>query len=217
MKASSHVLSQVIFMAERIEVIRFRDLSEVRWRNGTGRTVTLVQSPLDAPIDEVDWRLSIATIDSEATFSDFIGYDRWLMSIGPAGLTLRIDGEPCELAPFESVRFRGDDPVTSRPHGTGERDLNLMVRSGSVHADLRLSMLRPEEHLLLRGGDAQVEIGILVSGTASAASPNGSERVREVIELNDAIVARNDDVGLDAGHTGAVVVVAQLRQAHVDR
>jgi environmental stress-induced protein Ves len=78
-----------------VTVLRAADRAVTRWRNGTGTTSEILvrRDPTAAPTAVgFDWRLSIATVSSDAAFSAFPGVDRSLMALSAAGLNLTDNG-----------------------------------------------------------------------------------------------------------------------------
>jgi hypothetical protein len=81
---------------------------------------------------EPAWRISIATIDRSAPFSEFAGVDRLLMPLSPAGVDLVVDGARVRGEAFDVLPFAGESAVEAVDvRGTG-LDLNLMTRRGEA-------------------------------------------------------------------------------------
>src|SRR6187402_1017158 len=103
-----------------------KDYRSMPWRNGGGTTTELVLGPEMA--GRFLYRVSIADVTSDGAFSRFAGYDRHIVLIEGAGMTLDAQAHGrVELAPFEPHSFSGDWDV----HGTlvagAVRDFNLIV------------------------------------------------------------------------------------------
>jgi len=111
-----------------VRIVSFADLPVQAWSNGAGRTVELARHPAGEPFD---WRLSIATVADDTSFSHLPGVDRVLMPLSPGGLTLRFDDVPRHLERFEAVAFPGEQAVRPLPPAAPTTDLNLMVRRGA--------------------------------------------------------------------------------------
>ena len=152
----------------RPRVIRWSTLAAQPWANGAGRTVSVMQSPPSAPLDEVDWRVSVAEVDGPSSFSDFTGYTRWFASLEPEGVLLVVDARPHRLPQWQPLDFDGSLPAHAEPPRVPARDLNLMVRSaygdGSIHrhdldAGERLRLRAPAtgwRGLLVLGGEVRI-------------------------------------------------------------
>lgn len=116
-----------------VGILRVVDRVSVPWRNGVGVTSEIVVSP--SPGD-FDWRLSIATVDSDAPFSTFVGVDRCLLALSEQGLELIDEGRVVRLGAFESHHFAGEDEVASNRVTRPTLDLNLMTRRGRCSGTL---------------------------------------------------------------------------------
>ena len=80
------------------------------WKNGGGITHEIARFPADAT--DWDWRISIAEVAQDGTFSAFPGCERALLLLAGAGMRLRIADREVELRkPGDSVRFAGEDSV----------------------------------------------------------------------------------------------------------
>ncbi|WP_028279879.1 HutD family protein [Arthrobacter sp. H5] len=106
----------------------------IPWLNGQGYTTEVFVSPgLDGLFE---WRLSIATIDSDAEFSQFPGVDRTLMALSPQGLDLLDEAHPVRLDQFAIHSFAGENRVSSINVSQPTLDLNLMTRRGRCHGTM---------------------------------------------------------------------------------
>lgn len=114
------------------QVVRARDVPSKPWANGAGTTRELwLESGDDG---RFEWRLSLADLITDASFSTFPQVERVFVPLVCHGHTLSIDGESQRLLPLSPVRFAGESVVAlSAP--TPGLALNLMVRRG-VDVDL---------------------------------------------------------------------------------
>ena len=100
----------------------------VPWRNGLGSTVELL---LENSIqrEEFSWRLSIASVDTSGPFSDFSGYDRTLLLLEGAGLTLNNpNGLSIPLnSSLDCAHFKGEDLIDASLHDGPIKDFNVMT------------------------------------------------------------------------------------------
>jgi uncharacterized protein len=108
-------------------IIRAADLVAVPWKNGGGVTREIRREPGGA--DPFNWRLSVATIDSEGPFSAFDGYERTLVLVGGSGVLLRFSGhgEQRLTRIGDFATFDGSWQTTATPLAGPCSDLNLMV------------------------------------------------------------------------------------------
>ena len=111
-------------------IIRHSDLAVSRWANGAGTTRQVAAEPDDSGIDSFDWRVSIADVVSECSFSAFPGIDRTILLVEGRVMVLAIDGVECRLDPLAPVRFWGEADVTCSVPDGPTRDLNIMCRRG---------------------------------------------------------------------------------------
>ena len=116
------------------------DYRQMPWRNGGGTTTELVIAPEG---ERFLYRVSIADVASDGPFSRFDGYDRHIMLLSGAGMTLdcgthgRID----LVAPFEPHAFSGDWDVAGTLANGPVRDFNLMVDRARATATLEVKVL----------------------------------------------------------------------------
>jgi len=116
-----------------MQIFRYADNSPMPWKNGQGTTTEIAVAPAGAGLDDFDWRLSIARMESDAPFSAFPGIVRTLAVIEGAGLTLAVAGDaPVTLdqaaAPY---RFAADQPAEARLLDGPVSNLNIMTRRAS--------------------------------------------------------------------------------------
>ncbi|MDN5925062.1 MAG: HutD family protein [Xanthomonadales bacterium] len=119
-------------------LIRLADCPTKPWKNGQGRTRELVVFPDGAGMDEFDWRVSIAEVDSAAPFSRFPGIDRCIVLLDGAGFTMRFDdGHSHALTtPLEAFEFAGEASVSVALSDGPTRDFNLMLRRGRIRGNV---------------------------------------------------------------------------------
>lgn len=132
-------------------ILPANEYRRTRWQNGAGWTreihaelaagnagevATAIETATGAPA--WDWRISIAEVTAEASFSRFDGVDRELVILAGEGLRLRFaDGELRELhMPYQQHRFAGEREVTGEPVHGPTQDFNLMWRRDRFAADL---------------------------------------------------------------------------------
>jgi hypothetical protein len=111
----------------------------VRWKNDGGWTTELAVRPEGAA--EFAWRVSVAEVDADCTFSHFPGIDRSILVLAGAGFDLHVDGEaPAHLRPGGPAHaFSGDGGATCTLVGGPTRDFNVMTRRGRLRHALTRS------------------------------------------------------------------------------
>src|SRR5947209_7321114 len=101
------------------------------WKNGGGSTTEIAIFPEGSGVsgERFQWRVSIADVVADGPFSRFPGYDRHIMVIEGAGMTLEVEdhGEIDLSRPFLPMSFSGDRDVQGRLNHGPVRDFNLIV------------------------------------------------------------------------------------------
>ncbi len=101
------------------------------WKNGGGVTVEIAIHPINASVDNFDWRISTATVANDGPFSVFPDIDRTLSVLEGIGIVLDVEGLETtlsrETAPFA---FAADASSGARLIDGTITDLNVMTRRG---------------------------------------------------------------------------------------
>lgn len=147
-----------------VDVLRAADRVAVPWRNGAGVTSEVLVSPQDGGTD-FSWRLSIATVDSNAVFSTFEGVDRVILALSEHGLDLVHEGESIHLGAFERHAFAGEDSVASANVLAQTLDLNLMTRRGEFSGTLEAYPV--SGRLSISVSDAEVVVVVVAQGAVA--------------------------------------------------
>jgi environmental stress-induced protein Ves len=106
------------------------------WRNGKGLTREIALGRWDGTsiAQEWDWRLSVASINADGTFSSFAGVDRIAVLIDG---TVRLESTMSKLSwaePGESHSFCGEEEFTAQLCGEPARFFNVMFRRERTQA-----------------------------------------------------------------------------------
>ncbi len=122
-----------------MRIIRQSDFTAIPWKNGGGITHEALRVPASA--DPFRWRVSVARINSGGPFSDFAGYNRTMVLLQGAGVTLKFEsGDERTLSQVgDVVQFDGGwAPQCELKEGPCV-DLNLMAAKSlhEVHASVR--------------------------------------------------------------------------------
>jgi len=106
------------------------------WRNGAGSTVELLKRELpNHSTGEFLWRLSMADVVENGSFSTFNNYDRTLVLLAGQGITLRYDDlEVTLIKPLQLARFKGESTTIASIHEGPIKDFNIMTRRGLCYA-----------------------------------------------------------------------------------
>ncbi len=182
----------------RIAVTRIAAASmrRVPWRNGRGTTLEVAS---DAAGDAAawNWRISIADVPESGPFSRFVGVERHILSLLPAGgsgMSLVIDGGAPVAVPTagEALAFDGDAETMGVLHGGPLRDANLMVRREGAAGRQRgrMRLLVGAERLALEPEHAVVAL-LAIDGGSQVRITSGEERVCELSHGDALVVERS--------------------------
>ncbi|MBZ9818950.1 HutD family protein [Mesorhizobium sp. CA4] len=115
-------------------ILRAADYRVMPWKNGGGTTTEIAVSPDGAGLDDFDWRISMARVETSGPFSSFAGIDRTLSVLEGEGIILDIAGRPPVRLTSASapLAFPGDIPTGAALIGGPITDLNIMTRRGRM-------------------------------------------------------------------------------------
>jgi uncharacterized protein len=113
-------------------IVRFRrtDLPNQPWKNGLGTTKELVTWPRGAGMDDFVWRVSIAHITKDCSFSSFPGIDRVITLLSGAGVVLQSRDRMLHHVldePLHPFAFSGDTALHATLIKGDCFDFNLMT------------------------------------------------------------------------------------------
>ncbi len=110
------------------------------WKNGGGSTCTLAIEPPDAALDNFQWRISLAEVNSPGEFSPFPGIDRTILLWSGDGLILTASDWSVTLErPLQPFSFSGDDKIDCDLIAGPTMDLNVMARRGAIDAAVQVA------------------------------------------------------------------------------
>lgn len=195
-----------------LTVRRREEHRRMPWKNGLGVTEEIAIAPEGATLaDSFLWRLSSALVQADGPFSLFPGYDRTLVVIDGAGMTLDADGKRTTIARLDApFVFPGEASVTSALSEGSIRDFNVMALRGKVRSRTRL--FRPSEGT---GGEAfvtaaagETTIVVCLDGSCAAAVAETDARPVFLHGLDALFVTEvTDDAKMILGGNGVAVVV----------
>lgn len=113
-----------------MHVLRQSDYTPMRWKNSAGTTLEIALHGRDG--EAFDWRLSMALVDADCTFSSFEGYQRQTTLVDGPGFDLfGPGGRSFAFTRVGDVHaYDGAVAWACRLRGGACRDLNLIVRIG---------------------------------------------------------------------------------------
>ena len=141
-------------MPERFDL---RAITPQPWKNGAGLTREIAFG--GASSTDFDWRISLAEVERDASFSAFPGVDRCIVLLRGAGMQLRsADGaiDHALTGPLAPFRFPGEAALDASLVDGPSSDFNVMTRRGVFRSEV--SCVRGATEL--RGGD----VTLLLSG-----------------------------------------------------
>ncbi|NUS18874.1 MAG: HutD family protein [Mesorhizobium sp.] len=117
-----------------MRILRAAGYRIMPWKNGGGTTTEIAVSPDGAGLDDFDWRISMARVETSGPFSSFAGIDRTLSVLEGEGIVLDIaDRPPTRLTKASApLAFPGDVPTSAALIGGPITDLNVMSRRGRM-------------------------------------------------------------------------------------
>ncbi len=193
------------------------DYRSMPWRNGKGTTTELAVGYGPGGAGETAgrfaWRLSLADVPDSGPFSDFAGYDRTIMMVEGAGMTLDFgpNGKAVVDRPFEPVSFKGEWETHCSLHAGPIRDLNVMVARDLVRADIGVQRLgaAPPGGQVMRTAAGDVLLCHALAGSTRVRVGDGEAP----FDLNPGETLRLDGglaVPVEIKGAGAVVLVVEL-------
>ncbi|MER8867982.1 HutD family protein [Mesorhizobium sp. M0751] len=129
-----------------MRILRASEYRSMPWKNGGGVTTEIAVSPPGAGLDDFDWRVSMARVESSGPFSGFAGVDRTLALLEGEGIVLDIAGRPPVEITKASVPivFPADVPTQATLIAGPITDLNVMTRRArATHTVERLLISAP--------------------------------------------------------------------------
>ncbi len=110
--------------------IRLQDVPASLWKNGGGTTQSLICWP--SPSQWV-FRMSVARIDSDGPFSEFMGVERWFAVLRGNGVTLQFPDRRVVLGHKDpALQFSGETACQCSLTRGPTLDFNLMVQGISA-------------------------------------------------------------------------------------
>ena len=133
---------------KRVHILRAAGYRSMPWKNGGGTTTEIAVSPAGAGLEDFDWRVSMARVESDGPFSRFAGIDRTLAILEGEGISLKVgDRMPSGLTgSSDPLAFPADLPTHAALIAGPITDLNVMTRRGRMrHSVERLVVSRPDD------------------------------------------------------------------------
>jgi uncharacterized protein len=120
--------------------IHFFDCAQLApeaWANGGGTTRTIAKRSGDD--GAIDWRVSLATLNGPAKFSQFPGVDRTLLLLDDGAVDLHSQDGAWFARPGQPVQFPGDLLIWASVPAKPVEVLNVMTRRGACQASVNVA------------------------------------------------------------------------------
>ncbi len=122
-----------------ISVHRAGARTSTQWLNGLGTTSEITKDTSDG---DYAWRISLAAIARDSTFSTFAGMQRIITVFGGSGVRLRTGEQGSrELRAFDVHRFDGAVETRCELRADPVRALNLIYRAERITARIQWPVL----------------------------------------------------------------------------
>jgi environmental stress-induced protein Ves len=143
-----------------LRIVRRSAFTGAPWKNGGGITYEAMREPADG--GPFRWRLSVAHIEASGPFSDFAGYNRKMVLLRGAGMSLSFaDGRKALLRTVgDLTEFDGALPAHCELLGSPCVDLNLMVSKSIGAVSARVARLPEAPGLSLAGDDSTIVFAV---------------------------------------------------------
>lgn len=118
-----------------LTIISPKSFKTIPWKNGLGKTIELAINN-GGTLSNFDWRISIASVESDGVFSDFSGYFRHLVLIKGNGISLKHDNNKIDQLDclLELASFDGGCETMGRLHSGAITDFNIMTNDSFYSA-----------------------------------------------------------------------------------
>jgi environmental stress-induced protein Ves len=131
------------------------------WVNGRGTSYEIASDRNEA--GEWTWRLAMAPVNEDGSFSRIECVNRSLAVVEGAGMLLSVDRKKLQCLPMQVVRFRGDAITEATLTDGPIMDINLMVRRKEADGEMAIiseaGLLNGANIVVAIGGRAQVKCG----------------------------------------------------------
>lgn len=141
-----------------MDVLRAAGYRRTRWKNGAGSTLEIATAHDQPP----GWRISLASIDRDAPFSEFAGYDRTLTVVQGAGVLLYFDGgSKATAGTLRPFAFPGERRVLATLLKGPTQAFNVMTQRTQFTHRVELARL---DHEVWRGTRPFRSFAYLIGG-----------------------------------------------------
>lgn len=140
-----------------IHALSTADYRVVRWKNGGGWTTDIA---LSGP-EPYRWRASRAEVETDGPFSDFSGYDRFLVLLEGRGFRLQFpNGTQTVDRPLQKIEFRGEDSILCALIDGTSTDFNWVVAREYFEGSLSILSAGESAHAVVAYAVGDCVIGV---------------------------------------------------------
>ena len=130
-----------------VQILTKEDFVLVPWKNGRGVTRELIRISKTSE-EEFDFRLSIAKVDQNSSFSLYKGHERILVLLDGEGLKLK---GPSSVVTMDKVldyySFRGEESIDCELLGSACVDFNAITNRNYGHSEIEIEINLPKEEI----------------------------------------------------------------------
>jgi uncharacterized protein len=164
-----------------MKLVSLSKLKKTPWKNGLGLTSEIAIEPKTSkfPADSFFWRISCAEVTGQNQFSQFLGYERWLVVWKGDGLIL--NGQ--KLLPFETFRFDGNEKINCELIESSVLDLGVIFKKGQVRCRMEVLCGNAQETIKLKSDDTTRRFLFFAEGSGVAEGQKISEE--DILDLED--------------------------------
>ncbi|MET9789729.1 HutD/Ves family protein [Streptomyces canus] len=163
------------------DALRWSEYRSVPWKNGGGMTREVASGTVQAPMasaeitDGFDWRVSVADVDEEGSFSAFPGIDRVITLVEGEGMVLTVDGTPHAVGPLSPFAFSGDAATDCRLEAGAVRNVNVMTRRSRATATVRIVTVAAAREAEMACAPGETLLALAVTEGIAVGRPDGRE------------------------------------------
>ncbi|WP_329234159.1 HutD family protein [Streptomyces canus] len=163
------------------DALRWSEYRSVPWKNGGGMTREVASGTVQVPMasaeitDGFDWRVSVADVDEEGSFSAFPGIDRVITLVEGEGMVLTVDGTPHAVGPLSPFAFSGDAATDCRLEAGAVRNVNVMTRRSRATATVRIVTVSAAREAEMACAPGETLLALAVTEGIAVGRPDGRE------------------------------------------
>ncbi|WP_326672715.1 HutD family protein [Streptomyces canus] len=125
--------------------------------------------------DGFDWRVSVADVDEEGSFSAFPGIDRVITLVEGEGMVLTVDGTRHAVGPLSPFAFSGDAATDCRLEAGAVRNVNVMTRRNRATATVRIVTVSAAGEAEMACAPGETLLALAVTEGIAVGRPDGRE------------------------------------------